>query len=92
MLIPLTYPLVSTSAVTPHRIHTTVILAVLATGGLASAMLSSAVIPALPAIQHALHMYGKERLLVVTLALLAFGTAVSALSTSLVPMVVGRVI
>jgi MFS family permease len=37
-------------------------------------------------------MYGKERLLVLTLILLAVGTAVSALSTSLVPMVIGRVI
>jgi EmrB/QacA subfamily drug resistance transporter len=98
-----------------------VILAVLSIGGLAYAMLSSAVIPALPEIQHALHtseegvtwlltgyllsasiatsilgrlgdMYGKERLLLLTLVLLAVGTAVAALSTSLVPMVVGRVI
>jgi MFS family permease len=112
---------VSTTAVTHHRIHTTVILAVLAIGGLAYAMLSSAVIPALPDIRHALHtseegvtwlltgyllsasiatsilgrlgdMYGKERLLVATLVLLAVGTAVSALATSLVPMVIGRVI
>jgi EmrB/QacA subfamily drug resistance transporter len=112
---------VSTAAVTHHRIHTTVILAVLAIGGLAYAMLSSAVIPALPDIRHALHtseegvtwlltgyllsasiatsilgrlgdMYGKERLLVATLVLLAVGTAVSALATSLVPMVIGRVI
>jgi EmrB/QacA subfamily drug resistance transporter len=112
---------VSTTAVTHHRIHTTVILAVLSIGGLAYAMLSSAVIPALPDIRHALHtseegvtwlltgyllsasiatsilgrlgdMYGKERLLLLTLILLAVGTAVSALSTSLLPMVVGRVI
>ena len=111
----------STGAVTHHRIHTTVILAVLSIGGLAYAMLSSAVIPALPDIRHALHtseegvtwlltgyllsasiatsilgrlgdMYGKERLLLLTLILLAVGTAVSALSTSLLPMVVGRVI
>ena len=97
------------------------ILAVISIGGLAYAMLSSAVIPALPEIQHALHtteegvtwlltgyllsasiatsilgrlgdMYGKERLLLLTLVLLAVGTTVSALSTSLVPMVVGRVI
>jgi EmrB/QacA subfamily drug resistance transporter len=112
---------VSTAAATPHRIHTTVILAVLATGGLAYAMLSAAVIPALPAIQHALgtseegvtwlltgfllsasiatsilgrlgDMYGKERMLLLTLVLLAVGTAVSALATALLPMVVGRVI
>ena len=97
------------------------ILAVISIGGLAYAMLSSAVIPALPVIQHALgtseegvtwlltgyllsasvatsilgrlgDMYGKERLLVLTLVLLAVGTAVSALATSLVPMVAGRVI
>jgi EmrB/QacA subfamily drug resistance transporter len=121
MLIPVEYPLVSTSTVTTHRVHTTVILAVLSIGGMAYAMLSSAVIPALPEIQHALHtteegvtwlltgyllsasiatsilgrlgdMYGKERLLLLTLVLLAVGTAVSAVSTSLVPMVVGRVI
>jgi EmrB/QacA subfamily drug resistance transporter len=112
---------VSTGAVTHHRIHTTVILVVLSIGGLAYAMLSSAVIPALPDIRQALHtseegvtwlltgyllsasiatsilgrlgdMYGKERLLLLTLILLAVGTAVSALSTSLLPMVVGRVI
>jgi EmrB/QacA subfamily drug resistance transporter len=121
MLIPITYPLVSTPDVTPHRVHTTVILVVLSIGGLAYAMLSAAVIPALPAIQHALgtseegvtwlltgfllsasiatsilgrlgDMYGKERLLLLTLVLLAVGTAIAALSTSLVPMVVGRVI
>ncbi len=104
-----------------RRVHTTLILVVLSIGGLAYAMLSAAVIPALPAIQHALgaseegvswlltgfllsasiatsilgrlgDMYGKERLLLLTLILLAIGTAVSALSTALVPMVVGRVI
>ena len=84
-------------------------------------MLSSAVIPALPSIQHSLHttetgvtwlltgyllsasvatsilgrlgdMYGKERLLLLTLALLAVGTFVSALASSLGPMIVGRII
>jgi EmrB/QacA subfamily drug resistance transporter len=84
-------------------------------------MLSSAVIPALPSIQHSLNttetgvtwlltgyllsasvatsilgrlgdMYGKERLLVITLVILAGGTVVSALATSLVPMIIGRVI
>ena len=121
MLIPIKLSVVSSTAATPHRVHTTVILAVLSIGGLAYAMLSAAVIPALPAIQHALgaseegvtwlltgfllsasiatsilgrlgDMYGKERLLLLTLVLLAVGTAVSALSTSLLPMVVGRVI
>jgi EmrB/QacA subfamily drug resistance transporter len=37
-------------------------------------------------------MYGKERVLLITLALLAGGTLVSALSTALMPMIVGRVI
>ena len=121
MLIPVDYRLVSTAAATHHRVHTTVILVVLSVGGLAYAMLSAAVIPALPTIQHAVgaseegvtwlltgfllsasiatsilgrlgDMYGKERLLLVTLVLLAVGTAVAALSTSLLPMVVGRVI
>ena len=97
------------------------ILAVTALAGLAYAMLSSAVIPALTTIQHELHttetgvtwlltgyllsasvatsiigrlgdMYGKERLLLITLVLLGIGTVVSALSTSLVPMIAGRVI
>jgi MFS family permease len=37
-------------------------------------------------------MYGKERLLVIVLALLSVGTVVSALSTTLAVMLVGRVI
>lgn len=37
-------------------------------------------------------MYGKERLLVVTLVMLSVGTLISALSTSLEVMVIGRVI
>jgi EmrB/QacA subfamily drug resistance transporter len=98
-----------------------VILAVTAVAGVAYAMLSSAVIPALPSIQHSLNttetgvtwlltgyllsasvgtsilgrlgdMYGKERLLLITLVILGAGTVISALSTSLVPMIIGRVI
>ena len=38
-----------------HRIHPNLILAVLSLAGLAYAVLSSAVIPALPVLQHALH-------------------------------------
>ena len=97
------------------------ILAVTAVAGLAYSMLSSAVIPALPSIQHSLHttetgvtwlltgyllsasigtsiigrlgdMYGKERLLLFTLVILGIGTVISALSTALIPMIVGRVI
>jgi EmrB/QacA subfamily drug resistance transporter len=104
-----------------HGIHPNLILAVTALAGMGYSMLSSAVIPALPSIQHSLHttetgvtwlltgyllsasvatsilgrlgdMYGKERLLVITLVILAAGTVVSALATSLVPMIIGRVI
>ncbi|MFZ0041857.1 MAG: MFS transporter [Solirubrobacteraceae bacterium] len=104
-----------------HGIHPTLILAVTALAGLAYAMLSSAVIPALPSIQHSLHttetgvtwlltgyllsasvatsiigrlgdMYGKERLLLITLVILAVGTIISALSTTLLPMIIGRII
>jgi EmrB/QacA subfamily drug resistance transporter len=89
--------------------------------GLAYAMLSSAVIPALSSLQHSLHtnetgvtwlltgyllsasvgtsilgrlgdMYGKERLLLVTLVILAVGILVAAVSTALIPMIIGRVI
>ncbi|MFL5860905.1 MAG: MFS transporter [Solirubrobacteraceae bacterium] len=104
-----------------HGIHPNLILAVTALAGMAYSMLSSAVIPALPSIQHSLgatetgvtwlltgyllsasvatsiigrlgDMYGKERLLLITLAILAGGTIVSALATSLGPMIVGRII
>src|SRR5947209_19248816 len=37
-------------------------------------------------------MYGKKRLLVVVLALLSAGTVISALSSTLAPMLVGRVV
>ena len=108
----------------PHRdhgVHPTLILAVAALGGLAYAMLSSAVIPALTSLQHSLHtsetgvtwlltgyllsasvgtsilgrlgdMYGKEKLLLITLIILVAGILVAALSSSLLPMIVGRVI
>src|SRR5436190_5038137 len=95
-----------------ERVHPTVILAVLSLAGLAYAVLSSAVIPALPTIQHDLHatetgvtwlltgfllsasvgtaiigrlgdMYGKERLLLWTLLVLAAGTLLGAVSNSL---------
>ncbi len=104
-----------------HGVHPNLILAVTALAGLAYAMLSSAVIPALSDLQHILHtnetgvtwlltgyllsasvgtsilgrlgdMYGKERLLVVTLVILSVGTFVSAISSSLGLMIVGRVI
>jgi EmrB/QacA subfamily drug resistance transporter len=103
------------------RTHPNVTLAVLALAGLAYAMLSSAVVPALPTLQHELHttetgvtwlltgyllaasvgtsilgrlgdMYGKERLLLWTLVILAAGTLLSAVSSSLGPMIVGRFI
>jgi len=103
------------------RVHPNVILAVLSLSGLAYAVLSSAVIPALPTIQHALgttetgvawllsgfllsasvgtaiigrlgDMYGKERLLLYTLVILAFGTLLAAVSNSLGVLIVARVI
>src|SRR2546429_4257471 len=91
------------------RVHPNLILAVLSLAGLAYAILSSAVIPALPSFQHSLHtsetgvtwlltgflvsasvgtsiigrlgdMYGKERLLVWTLMVLAAGTLFAAVA------------
>jgi EmrB/QacA subfamily drug resistance transporter len=104
-----------------QRVHPNVILAVLSLAGLAYAVLSSAVIPALPSIQHSLHttetgvtwlltgfllsasvgtaiigrlgdMYGKERLLLWTLLVLAAGTLLAAVSNSLAMVIVARVI
>ena len=95
-----------------ERTHPTLILAVLSLAGVAYAMLSSSVVPALPTIQRALHtsetditwlltgyllsasvgtaiigrlgdMYGKERLLLWTLVVLAGGTLLAAVSSSL---------
>jgi MFS family permease len=106
---------------TEDRTHPNLILAVLALGGLAYAMLSSAVLPALPTFQHALHasvtevtwlltayllaasvgtailgrlgdMYGKEKILLWTLVILAAGTLLSAVSSSLAVIIVGRFI
>src|SRR4030088_3587911 len=91
------------------RVHPTLILTVLALSGLAYAILSSAVIPALPTLQHDLHtsetgvtwlltgfllsasvatsiigrlgdMYGKERMMLWTLGILAVGTLLAAVS------------
>jgi EmrB/QacA subfamily drug resistance transporter len=98
-----------------------VILGVLLLAGLAYAVLSSAVIPALTTIQHDLHttetsvawlltgfllsasvgtaiigrlgdMYGKERLLLWTLLVLAVGTLIAAVTDSLAVLTVARVI
>jgi EmrB/QacA subfamily drug resistance transporter len=103
------------------RVHPNLILAVLSLAALAYAVLSSAVIPALPTIQRSLHasetgvtwlltgyllsasvgtsiigrlgdMYGKERLLLWTLVLLAGGTLLAAVSSSLAVLIVARVI
>jgi MFS family permease len=103
------------------RTHPTLILAVLSLAGLAYAMLSSSVVPALPTMQHALHtnetgitwlltayllaasvgtailgrlgdMYGKERLLLLTLMILAAGTLLAAVSSSLGVIIVARFI
>jgi len=103
------------------RVHPNLILAVLSLAGLAYAILSSAVIPALPSFQHSLHtsetgvtwlltgflvsasvgtsiigrlgdMYGKERLLVWTLMVLAAGTLLAAVSQSLAMLIAARVV
>jgi EmrB/QacA subfamily drug resistance transporter len=105
----------------PQRVHPTLILLVLSLAGLAYAVLSSAVIPALPAFQHDLHtsetgatwlltgfllsasvgtsiigrlgdIYGKERLLLWTLLVLAAGTVLAGASQSLAMLIVARVI
>jgi EmrB/QacA subfamily drug resistance transporter len=109
------------SAHASRTVHPNLILGVLSLSGLAYAALSSAVIPALPTIQHDLHttetgvawlltgfllsasvgtaiigrlgdMYGKERLLLCTLVVLAAGTALAAVSNSLALLIVARVI
>jgi MFS family permease len=109
------------TAKTSDRTHPTLILAVLSLAGLAYAMLSSSVVPALPTMQHALHtnetgitwlltayllaasvgtailgrlgdMYGKERLLLLTLMILAAGTLLAAVSSSLGVIIVARFI
>jgi EmrB/QacA subfamily drug resistance transporter len=101
--------------------HPTLILGVLSLAGLAYAVLSSAVIPALPTFQHSLHtsetgaawlltgfllsasvgtsiigrlgdMYGKERLLLWTLLVLAVGTLWAAVSQSLGMLIAARVV
>jgi EmrB/QacA subfamily drug resistance transporter len=103
------------------RTHPNVTLAVLALGGVAYAMLSSLVVPALPTMQRALgtsetgitwlltayllaasvgtsiigrlgDMYGKERMLLWTLALLAAGTLLGAVAGSLPLLIVARFI
>jgi EmrB/QacA subfamily drug resistance transporter len=109
------------TSTTSDRTHPTLILAVLALGGLAYAMLSSSVVPALPSMQRTLHtnetgitwlltayllaasvgtailgrlgdMYGKERLLLVTLLILAAGTLLAAVSSSLGVIIFARFI
>ena len=106
---------------TKDRTHPTLILAVLSLAGVAYAMLSSSVVPALPTMQRALHttetditwlltayllsasvgtaiigrlgdMYGKERLLLWTLVVLAAGTLLAAVSSSLTVLVIARFI
>ena len=118
---PLADGVLRMSATTTDRTHPRLILTVLALGGLAYAMLSSAVLPALPTFQHALgasetdttwlltayllaasvgtaiigrlgDMYGKERMLMWTLVILAAGTLLSAVSSSLWVIVAGRFI
>lgn len=59
-----------------------------ATWAVTATLLSAAV--AIPVTGRLGDMYGKRRLLLISLALLAVGSAVGALSDSLAPMVVGR--
>jgi MFS family permease len=109
------------SSADTDRTHPTLILVVLSLAGLAYAMLSSSVIPALPTMQRALHtsetgiawlltayllsasvgtaiigrlgdMHGKERLLLWTLVVLAAGTLLAAVSSSLAVLIVARFI
>jgi EmrB/QacA subfamily drug resistance transporter len=118
---PLAGPPLPVTDDTTERTHPTLILAVLSLGGVAYAMLSSSVVPALPTIQHALHtnetditwlltayllsasigtailgrlgdMYGKERMLLWTLLILAAGTLLAALANSLSVLIVARFI
>ncbi|HZO62092.1 MAG TPA: MFS transporter [Gaiellaceae bacterium] len=101
--------------------HPRLTLAVLSLGGLAYAVLSSAVVPALPTIQHDLgasetgitflltgyllsasvgtailgrlgDMFGKERVLVWTLVILAAGTLLAAVAHSLPLLIAARVV
>jgi EmrB/QacA subfamily drug resistance transporter len=103
------------------RTHATLVLVVLSLAAVAYAMLSSAVVPAMPTIQHAVgasetgiawlltgyllsasvatsilgrlgDMYGKEKLLLLTLVLLAAGVLLDALASSLPLLIAGRVI
>jgi EmrB/QacA subfamily drug resistance transporter len=103
------------------RTHPNLTLAVLALGGLAYALLSSAVVPALPTMRADLgtsetgitwlltgyllaasvgtsilgrlgDMYGKERLLLWTLVILAAGTLLAAVSSSLPLLIAARFI
>ncbi len=109
------------TSTTPRRTSPTLILAVLSLGGVAYAMLSSSVVPALPTLQRELHttetgvtwlltayllsasvgtailgrlgdMYGKERLLLITLLILSGGTLLAAVSSSLGVIIVARFI
>ncbi|HUA75543.1 MAG TPA: MFS transporter [Solirubrobacteraceae bacterium] len=111
----------TTTSTDKERTHPTVILVVLSLAGVAYAMLSSSVVPALPTMQRALHtsedgitwlltayllsasvgtailgrlgdMYGKERLLLVTLVILGAGTLLAAVSSSLGVIIVARFI
>ncbi len=91
-LAGLAYSMLS-SAVIPaltsleHSLHTTETgVTWLLTGYLLSASVGTSILGRLG------DMYGKERLLLVTLGILGVGTLISALSTALMPMIVGRVI
>jgi EmrB/QacA subfamily drug resistance transporter len=76
-------------ALTPiqHSLHTTESgVTWLLTGYLLSASVATSILGRLG------DMYGKERLLLITLVILGVGTVVAGLSTSLAPMIAGRII
>jgi len=76
-------------ALTPiqHSLHTTEAgVTWLLTGYLLSASVATSILGRLG------DMYGKERLLLTTLIILGVGTVVAGLSTSLAPMIAGRII
>jgi MFS family permease len=103
----------------PSRPNATIVVAVLALGGIVVSLMQTLIIPLIPQLPALLHadpadttwaitatllaaavatpvvgrlgdMYGKRRMLLVSLAILVVGSAVGGLSDSLTPMVVAR--
>jgi len=105
----------------PDRQHYALTFAVLTVAGLAYALMSAMIAPALPDLQDELNasatgvawvltafllstsiftpiagrlgdMFGKERMLIITLGLLTLGSIIAALATSLNVLIIGRVV